>query len=329
MGKIKTKYLGDVLEITNRLSKEERIHYEGLKLVNNGVVAGLLPVDVLSKGSAVILQTEVINGISLREYLSVRLENDHLLSILNGIIKIALECERNGLSVEHMVWSQNGIYIDASTGSLKMIFWPLLELSANPTAMLSLFAGVMQTEAWTGIDPEVAQRYSAYFYQRETMRLQDFHQVMLGISDLLQKRRSKKALQTARLQEEQARVTESVTMRSSRKRNSAAAVLESLESHAQVLITDAGVELGSNHPIIAALTAGKTVSRKHARITPGKHGDYYVITDEGSRNGTRVNGRLIQPGQRIRLEEGVIVRLGKCDFVFRSLKDGNTVVIFR
>ncbi len=51
------------------------------------------------------------------------------------------------------------------------------------------------------------------------------------------------------------------------------------------------------------------VSRPHARIT--RQGDLWQITDAGSTGGTFVNGRKLEKGERIRLEDGAMIELAK------------------
>lgn len=56
----------------------------------------------------------------------------------------------------------------------------------------------------------------------------------------------------------------------------------------------------------------KMISRKHCRVTNIK-GSFY-INDEGSANGTFVNGIRLSPGQKIQINRGDIIRLANSDF---------------
>ena len=58
--------------------------------------------------------------------------------------------------------------------------------------------------------------------------------------------------------------------------------------------------------------ADQTVSARHAELV--RSGDGWLIRDLGSRNGTRVNGWLVQEQ---RLEPGDTLTLGTTVFVFR------------
>jgi len=63
------------------------------------------------------------------------------------------------------------------------------------------------------------------------------------------------------------------------------------------------------------------LSRKHASL----HwtGRVFEISDEGGRNGTRVNGRALEPGERASLAHGDRISLGGLDLVFRAAYPGS------
>lgn len=64
-----------------------------------------------------------------------------------------------------------------------------------------------------------------------------------------------------------------------------------------------------------------TVSREHAKITCA--GGIWVIEDAGSTNGTHVNGRKLETGQKHPLQAGDIVALSKsCEFLVRKETGG-------
>ena len=56
----------------------------------------------------------------------------------------------------------------------------------------------------------------------------------------------------------------------------------------------------------------KMISRKHCRIM--NSGGLYYISDEGSANGTFVNGVRLNPGQKTQINRGDVIRLADSDF---------------
>ncbi len=63
----------------------------------------------------------------------------------------------------------------------------------------------------------------------------------------------------------------------------------------------------------------RVISRRHARIT-GRNGRH-EIEDLGSTNGTRVNGKKLGIGQKVRLKPGDRVTIGYCRFTYVPLPD--------
>src|SRR6185503_14231294 len=65
-----------------------------------------------------------------------------------------------------------------------------------------------------------------------------------------------------------------------------------------------------------ALPADRCASRRHARVDAG--GAVVHVTDLGSRNGTFVDGERIARGEKRRLVEGGVLRVGETLFVLRT-----------
>lgn len=62
------------------------------------------------------------------------------------------------------------------------------------------------------------------------------------------------------------------------------------------------------------------ISRPHARIYWDSNYICYTIVDEGSRNGSFVNGQLLNPGVAYQLAHGDVLQLGKDNLVQFSVK---------
>ncbi len=60
----------------------------------------------------------------------------------------------------------------------------------------------------------------------------------------------------------------------------------------------------------------RSLSRMHATALR-RGGTYYLRAEEGAANGTFVNGRRLQPGADTRLRDGVRIRFGMVDTIFR------------
>lgn len=62
--------------------------------------------------------------------------------------------------------------------------------------------------------------------------------------------------------------------------------------------------------------ASFSVSKLHATITHDRERDLFVVTDEGSRNGTRIDGVAVDPARGTALYAGAKVAFGDVSYVF-------------
>ena len=82
-----------------------------------------------------------------------------------------------------------------------------------------------------------------------------------------------------------------------------------------IAMPDSGTVLGRRWLAEREL-ADREVSGEHLRLD--RRGGRLSATDLGSRNGTWVNGRIIEAGAGVPLEDGDVVRLGRTLFVVRE-----------
>ncbi len=83
----------------------------------------------------------------------------------------------------------------------------------------------------------------------------------------------------------------------------------------RILLDTDSVHIG-RHPEADVLLDDITVSRRHVEIVRGPEG--YTATDQGSMNGTYVNGESIES---VRLADGDQLQIGKFKLVFMELED--------
>lgn len=81
----------------------------------------------------------------------------------------------------------------------------------------------------------------------------------------------------------------------------------------EILIDSADVVIGKKQELVdKVISYNKMISRKHCRVMCANGA--YFISDEGSANGTFVNGARVAPGQRCPINRGDIIRLADSDF---------------
>ena len=83
--------------------------------------------------------------------------------------------------------------------------------------------------------------------------------------------------------------------------------------HFELIIDRDNVVIGKKQELVdLVIPYNRMISRRHCRIERGSDGFY--ISDEGSANGTFVDGVRVKPGQRAKIKSGDIVRLADSDF---------------
>lgn len=81
----------------------------------------------------------------------------------------------------------------------------------------------------------------------------------------------------------------------------------------ELIIDKDNVLIGKKQELVdKVISFNNMISRKHCRIT-NMNGVFY-INDEGSANGTYVNGIRLNPGQKSQINRGDIIRLADSDF---------------
>lgn len=83
------------------------------------------------------------------------------------------------------------------------------------------------------------------------------------------------------------------------------------EHNLEFVISSTPYVIGTSKNRAQGVAAGRGVSRCHAQITGS--GDYY-ITDLNSTNGTFVNNKKISPGVKVKLENGMKIRMAEFTF---------------
>jgi len=80
---------------------------------------------------------------------------------------------------------------------------------------------------------------------------------------------------------------------------------------------DLGLSFAPDIDLTSDIQGLQSISRRHARIAAfrGRH----LIEDLGSTNGTAVNGRSLNQGQRVPLQYGDHITLGLCELTYRQI----------
>lgn len=320
LGKIKVKSKNQDYWISNRLNKFERLNVEELKLLINGDVDGLIPIEPTVKRNRYVLSAALFHQITAEDYCQEYMDTSTVLTIISATIEIAMECERRGLRPDSLCWDEKFIFFDIDSGKLSMLYWPAIGLDRTDTGMLDFYQNFIQYMLRDNIDAGVIRAYSDYFYQRSSLNLRSFQTAFQKLQAQWQQTQEASTLEISG--KASAAVYEYERSCSTR----GTAWLESTADSRKIWLNRDQVVLGrSRQESDVCILRDASISRRHARIL--RRGNGYYLEDLGSRNGTFLEEQRLSANHPQELKNGAKLRLGGSYFTFRAFQDGDTVSI--
>lgn len=313
MGKEKIRNRQGVMTATYRPGKYELVNMEEVKILVNGSVKGLAPVAVYEKRRRHILEVRQAYWTPITAYQGEYLTDNVIMTFLKKTLQIAFECERQGLRIDNLCWDFNKVFVDQQ-GDIRMIYWPVTTLTMNTTAALEFYRQFCTLLAsCPGMDREITQRYTAYFYQRAYLDFPLFQQLLMELIERWTElhRRRKKKDNPDNKPDEQKRYY---------------GWLERVDTAEHYDLDADCIGIGRDKSKCRIYIRGHiTVGRLHAQIL-FENGQYYLV-DMGSRNGTTVDDVIVAKDQRWPLADGARIRFAEVEFLFREPEDKGTTLI--
>lgn len=323
MGKQKIKTKNNKIQITNRLTKFERINTEELKLLTNKVVTGLLPVTVEVKRKQYKMSVEVSNQIALKSYCDEWMDTDTILSIICGTLEIASASERQGLRLGSLCWDKKLVFVDGTNGNISMLYWPVLCLESSDSDMLHFYSSFLDYMHRDGTDSSVKDPYAKYFYQRDSMNLFSFQTLMDEIQNRWIQLRD---IETLEIKKQQDAIAQDCRQWTNANRGSA--WLESAADTQKIWLNQEKVVIGRSVQLCDVIIKNdNSVSRRHACITMS--GKRYILEDLGSKNGTYIDQKRLMPQMPTKLANGEVIRFGDSCFIFREMISDQTITMYQ
>lgn len=321
MGKQKVKEKRGVIRITNRLGKFEWISPEEWKILTNRVVPGLLPVAVEQKGKKTTLEVSVSGVTTLSEYNRQPMEMQTILAFLSSTMQIALDCERYGLRVESLCWDPDRVYVDLRSGTVMMLYWPVISLDQSSAQMLQFYGSFIQIMKHHGMLRGIYDVYKAYFYQRDVFDLRQFQRMMQSVMEGWSQYEQRQDERQRRAREREEDDPWGVRLTG----GGSAWLEEDVQSEKLWLASDQ-TTIGRDPSQCGMVIPGDDgLSRRHAMIE-NRDGKYYLL-DLGSRNGTWLNGKRLPAREPRELQDGAEIRFSNSTYIFRTIQTNRTVAI--
>ncbi len=225
---------------------------------------------------------------------------EKLMSMFLNMFADVIEIKNNGFLVcQSIDLSWEKVFVDSNTGKVKLVYLPLKEklFDSYPEFETELRSQIVQL--FGTLSCEVNGRVSGFLQKLSdgSLSLEDIYAGFGGADT------SSNEIKTTVVQNEPVVGTS----------GSIKLVAMNISEHFEIVIDGPDVVIGKKQELVdKVIPFNKMISRKHCRII-NISGDYFII-DEGSANGTFINGNRITSGEKNQIKRGDIIRLADSDF---------------
>lgn len=233
---------------------------------------------------------------------SVKYYGDYitLINVIINLFASVIEVRNNGfLACQCIDLSWDKIFVEQNTLKVKLVYLPLSVRAFDSYAEF-------ESELRSSI-VKLADKVITSSNARLDQFVQDLCNGSMSLEDVYNKSRG---VGTAPIVRSEAR---SQMMPGTSANGSIKLVAMNAPSHFELVIDRDDAVIGKKQELVdMVIPFNRMISRKHCRIT-NRTGIYY-INDEGSANGTFVNGVRLNPGQKAQINRGDIIRMADSDF---------------
>lgn len=224
---------------------------------------------------------------------------DTLIAVVVNLFASVIEVRNNGfLACQCIDLSWDKIFVEQNTLKVKLVYLPL---SVKVFDSYAEFESELRASIVKLINKVIVETN-----ERLNQFVLDLCNGSLSIEDIYNRSRSAGAPAIEKREDNRRPIQPTVTM-------VIKMVAMNAPSYFEIVIDKAEVLIGKKQEIVDRVIGfNKMISRKHCRVT-SVNGAFY-INDEGSANGTYVNGMKLVPGQKCQINRGDIVRLADSDF---------------
>lgn len=230
----------------------------------------------------------------------VGISADTLINVVVNLFASVIEVRNNGfLACQCIDLSWDKIFVEQNTLKVKLVYLPL-----NVKAFDSY--AEFESELRSSI-VKLINKVMAEVNDRLKQFVLDLCNGSLSLEDVYNKSRNMNMPPIIRQE------SGKPAARMQRASDSIKLVAMNAPSYFELTIDREDVLIGKKQELVdKVISFNKMISRKHCKIS-NINGLYY-INDEGSANGTFVNGVKLNPGQKIQINRGDIIRLADSDF---------------
>lgn len=308
MEHISVKKKIDRLIITHKIEKNEQISSMELDIINKAEIPALLPVHIRRSITGKKFRFVVQNYTDLRSFLKSDIRFELFAQIILQLIDTLLSCESHGIRCGNLELSSDLSFYDYSKRQVHLICWPLISLSAYSNAS-SFFMELGSIYTSKGHDSDYRLRYLQFFDSRAKFELDGFKQHLETLLNQWKEEQSacSSGFGGKVVSKRPVDIPPTVGLRT--------ASIQRVSAQTTIHVSRYPFSIGRKAEFCDyAIEDNQYISKRHVTILL-KNGQAY-IRDNGSANGTFLNGIRLHPNTEVELPSGACFKIGNEDFIF-------------
>lgn len=312
MKPMKWKRKGNQIVITRKLDKCESINPIELDIVKKNEISALLPLDSAVASEGRRLQFFVPNFPTLAAYLRSGILFGVFLRVVQQVVEVIRACEAQGVFIGNLELQAECMFFDPAKGAVQMLYWPLLSLTRE-NRIVNFFLELGELHTANPADQPFQLEYFRLFDSRAEFDLMRFEKSL----ELLQE----KWHVQRRLQKEETipmpcKHPVPFSQRFGRRMPS----LLRVKTNTQIILQKFPFTLGRQSELCDYMIDNNPyVGRKH--LTLAQQGRSVFVCDNGSVNGTKLDGQAVPPNRWVELSSGCALEVGREVFFYFAAGD--------
>jgi len=178
MGRTTVEHSENQYVVMNKLTKPEAINERELEAIARGFIDSLIPVQTEMGKKGIVIKSSVEGMISLKSYFTSLVSKKVFLGVVEQLVAIVKECEKNHMNVSNLMLDEEAIFLDPRTKKVQCIFWPMVN-NQNSYSAHEFFKELPFSVVFTKHeDHEYVSRYLGYFREQTPFSINSFEKLI-------------------------------------------------------------------------------------------------------------------------------------------------------
>lgn len=308
MERISIKKKIDRLVITHKIEKNEQISSMELDIINKGEIPALLPIQLRRQVFGKEFRFVVQNYVDLRSFLKTSIRFELFVQIVLQIVETLQSCESHGIRCANLELNSDLIFYDYGNRKVRLVYWPLISISTYSN-ISSFFMGLGSIYTCSKNDSNYRLYYLRFFDSRAKFELEVFKQYLEKLLIQWNDEQVKGSIDYRKkvVSQKVVDIPPTVGLRT--------ASIQRISTNTTIHITRYPFTIGRKAEFCDySIEDNFYISKRHVTILL-RNGQMY-IRDNGSANGTILDGVRLQANIDVELTSGACFRIGNEDFKF-------------